>query len=152
MTDNDLEYIYPFYETRHGSCPDVYDDWKEILEKGHDRNEQWTLSHYHRRTSPLFCAVLDENIQLTQLVLSHGARLEDHNGEGRTVLQEAVILGNLDLVLLLLDRGGDLKGRVLEGYLPGGTALDPAVTEGLVDVAKILLEHGCDVPTRTEIG
>ena len=60
------------------------------------------------------------------------------------MLHEAVILGNQDIVLLLLDRGAKVEGQIISGFLCGGTALHLAVTESLVDIAGSLLNHGAN--------
>ena len=152
MTFNQLENIYCFYVKRRGTRPDVYDKWKKILESGHNPNEERNSSRDGRRVSPLFSAVLDETLQLTELLLHHEAHLDEHNREGRTVLQEAVILAHQGIVLLLLDRGAKSESQILSGFLSGGTALHLAVTEGLVDIVRSLLNHGTDTQATTQAG
>ncbi len=149
----DLADIYHFYYRKHGrSLSTVHDQWKEAPESGHTPNEEWSFSHDRRRVSPLFSAVLDRSAHLTELLLHHGAHLNEHNREGRTVLQEAVILAHQDIVLLLLDRGANVEREILSDFLRGGTALHLAVTEGLVDIARSLLCYGADTQARTEVG
>lgn len=150
MAFNQLEHSYCFSQ-KHGGY-DLYKGWKNILESGHSVNEEWASSHDRRRTSPLFSAVLDESLPLTELLLDSGANLEEHNREGRTVLQEAVILANQDIVQLLLDRGAQVHSPAISGYLSGGTALHLAVAEGLVGIVRGLLTHGADAKARTGIG
>lgn len=152
MSNNRLEKIYYFYEKHHGPRPDVYNPWKEILERGDSPNEEWDSAYDRRRASPLFSAVLDESLQLTELLLNAGAELNEHNRDGRTVLQEAIILAHSGIVLLLLDRGANSETQISSGFLLGGTALHLAVTEGLVDIVRDLLDHGADTQARTQVG
>ena len=149
MTTNELEHLYRYSQRRR---LDLYDAWKTSLEDGYDPNEEWKPVHDQRYTSPLFAAVLDENPLLAELLLDHGARLEDHNREGRTVLHEAVISNHEGMVLRLLARGANIGSQLRSDFLRGGTALHLAVTECLVDIVKHLLDHGDNILARTEIG
>ncbi len=153
MSNEMLEHTYRFYESRQGPHPNVYEHWVRILkEEDGDANEVWKPRHDQRYTSPLFAAVCDESLQLTELVLDAGARIDQHNLEGRTVLHEAVILGHRDMVALLLDRGASVEGQIRSDFLFGSTALHLAVTEGAVDILRDLLDRGANTQANSHTG
>lgn len=149
----DLEALHHFYYEKHGrDLSVVYDSWKKLLESGHSPNDEWTSSRDRRRVSALFNAVLDESLQLTELLVHYGAHLNEYNLDGRTVLQEAIILGHQDIVQLLLGRGANTESQIVSDFLRGGTALHLAVTEGLVEIIRSLLGAGAETKVRTEVG
>ncbi|KAF1949801.1 hypothetical protein CC80DRAFT_456958, partial [Byssothecium circinans] len=134
----------------------LYDDWKKNLKDGHNPNEEWTsdvVPKYGLRcSSPLFSAVLEDDLRLATLLLDHGATPEKHNGEGRTSLQEAVIKRNVHMVQLLLDRKAKPDTRMVSEFLCGGTALHIAVLEGQVNIVNILLGGGAEPLAKTNVG
>ena len=148
-----LEDEYHFYYRKHGRDPSfLYDSWKELLESGHSPNDKWASRCGPRRVSALFSAVLDASLQLTELLVHYGAHLNEHNQDGWTVLQEAIILGHQDIVQLLLNRGANIESEVLSGFLRGGKALHLAVIGGQVEIMRSLLHAGAETRVRTEVG
>lgn len=69
-------------------------------------------------------AVCDSDLELIQLCLHHGAKVERRNCEGETALGYAASWGSLDIVRLLVEAGADVNA--IEGRQEGcySTALD----------------------------
>lgn len=152
MASKELAHIY-FFNEKHGQGSEkLYAQWKEILHGGHDPNEEWDYKHNQIRTSPLFSAVLDNNLELAKLLLQYGAKIEKHNLEGRTALHEAIVRSHEDMVQLFLNHGADLETPVTSRHLEGGTALHLAATEVLVDVIEGLLQRGANPQARSRAG
>ena len=151
MAFNKLFHIYLFGQKHGYGAEKVYEQWTEILKGGHDPNEDWGLRD-QARTSPLFSAVLDNEVETAKLLLQYGAKIEKHNLEGCTALQEAIVRSHNDIIQLFLDHGTDLEVQVTSEHLEGGTALHIAVVEGLVDVVESLLERGANPEARLRDG
>lgn len=97
---------------------------------------------------PLHIAVQEEDPTWINLLL---AANEDVNATSRaapgrllmTPLGRAAHVGNLDLVLLLLQNGANIDIGPKDGN-SGATALQIAVAEGHINVVQLLLTHGAD--------
>lgn len=141
---------------KHGRGPEnTYNEFKRTLENEYDPNEDWNHKAFRQqrvRPSPLFRAVLDDNLKLAELLLQYGARIEIRNVEGRTALHEAIVRWRTDIVHLFCRNGADLEAPVTSEYSFGGTALHIAATEGLVDIVQSLLRHGANSQARSRFG
>ncbi|KAF2124325.1 hypothetical protein P153DRAFT_140067 [Dothidotthia symphoricarpi CBS 119687] len=104
MAFNQLKAYYLFQKKHQQDPQDLFDEWEKILKKGQNPNEDWGSRFERRCSSPLFRAVLNN----------------DHNSEGRTPLQEAIIEHHGTVVQLLLDRGAKLDTPILSKFLFGG--------------------------------
>ncbi|KAF2097491.1 hypothetical protein NA57DRAFT_77748 [Rhizodiscina lignyota] len=155
MSSNRLAHFYSFAQ-KHPSWggKQLHTTWKDILEDGHDPNEDWDYGRRgdRIRTSPLFATVLDDELQLAELLLQYGAKIETRNLEGFTALHEAIIRNRKDHVQLFLDHGADLETQVISGPLEGGTAVHVAVAEGVVDMIGNFLQRGANPQARTRVG
>lgn len=77
--------------------------------------------------------------------------LDDHFN-CRTVLQYAASIGDVKIVLHLLEKGADVNQPPYERF--GATALQAAVIGGYIGMVKLLLDRGahCDAPGAEEYG
>ncbi|ETS86078.1 hypothetical protein PFICI_04103 [Pestalotiopsis fici W106-1] len=150
MDHDKLKNDYFFAQKHGGWRKGMYGRWKEILENGYDANEEW--NNNSKRASPLFSVVLDNELELAELLLAHGASTEKPHSAGRTPLQEAVVLSSAAMVQLLLDRGAKVDAPIRSGLLVGGTALHLAVMEGRMEIVRTLLAHKADPRAQTEAG
>ncbi|EXJ54681.1 hypothetical protein A1O7_10022 [Cladophialophora yegresii CBS 114405] len=66
-----------------------------------------------------------------------------HRGLGRTALQAAVEVGEVEFVQFLLTKGAEVNAPAAPRV--GVTALQAAAIRGFLRIAQILLEHGADV-------
>ncbi len=95
--------------------------------------------------SALAIACQDDNAEVVNYLLDHGADVNAHGGKGevtdRTALMAAASNGaHIKIVHLLVDRGADVNTR---GEL-GWTALIWAAREGDIECVKYLLGKGAD--------
>lgn len=96
-------------------------------------------------------AVLDNDLKLTQRLLSTGAAIDvigsRKYGYG-SALHLAVREGNLDIAKLLLDRGADVDVLDPDDFTP----LHNAAWNGNLDMVKLLLAAGADIEASTYDG
>lgn len=130
-------------------------------------NTQIDFGMGHTSKSPLMYAVLQNRPDMVKRCLALGADTEarysvEYFGESQaTPLHEAVKLGNLQIVQLLVQGGADLESRLyrdVQYCVPGYTPLMRAVELGFTDIARYLLEQGADATAvsdaslRLEVG
>ncbi|KAL1632792.1 hypothetical protein SLS56_003282 [Neofusicoccum ribis] len=90
--------------------------------------------------TPLHIAA-DKSLQITEVLLDHGADVEAKSADGKNALCCAVKAERLDIVEYLLKRGADLASTCNEGL----TSLHTATTRGYHDIVKCLVDHGADM-------
>lgn len=84
--------------------------------------------------TPLQVASREGHIEITRLLLSAGANINNLNGyTGRTPIMWAAINGHAAVIQLLLDRGADSKIKIKTG-----SALDLAKSKGHSEAVKVL--------------
>lgn len=71
------------------------------------------------------------------------------NADGRGFVHRALRNGNLELVRVVLEHGGDANER---GGLGGETPLFAAARENRADIARLLLAHGADPNAKCDAG
>jgi len=128
-----------------------------------------------REQSPLFTAVVGQQLQICEALIRRGGRLNARDFWGWTPLHYAAYIGNPQIVKLLLDRGADPLARNIEGgwmplhaavyqknlpavrllaRCPGslnadakgqGGPLHWAVRRGFGEGVRLLLEEGADI-------
>lgn len=98
--------------------------------------------------TPLILASRMGNVEMVQMLLSKGARLEALGGEGQTALFQAVKRGNTEVVKVLIKAGAKLNFAE-----PSGVSCVMAAAQlGHVAVAKLLVEAGADINQLCEVG
>ncbi|KAF7557939.1 hypothetical protein G7Z17_g302 [Cylindrodendrum hubeiense] len=98
--------------------------------------------------NPLFEAVCNAHLDMVQLLLSAGIRAEGYF-PCRTPLQQAVQMGNLALINMLLEAGAKVDEPP---YHDGGaTSLQLAAIQGYLGIANLLIDHGADVNARRAV-
>ena len=93
---------------------------------------------------PLQFAVWAGDVEMTTLLLDHGAVIDAPDGRGLTPLHLAAWRGNLPLVKLLLAHGANVE----TGDKRTWTALHFAAWSGQTEVVSLLVQHG---PISTRI-
>ena len=102
----------------------------------------------HRGLSPLNCASIKGDFDMTKLlVLNGGAAVDGASPKGCTPLLYAARGGYAEVVRFLLARGAS----PLRQDNAGGTVLHHAIEKGHADVLAVLQEHGVDVHSAIEI-
>ena len=95
-------------------------------------------------TTPLHWAAYRNDVELSRILLDHGAQPDALNRFGSTPLAEAIKIANLDLVEMLLDAGAGAESPNEDGQ----TVLMLAARSGSVEIAGLLLQHGAGVNAR----
>jgi ankyrin repeat protein len=96
----------------------------------------------HNGLTPLMLAAEKAHRPLVDLLLSHGASLAN---EHQSVLHNAALSGDPDIVKYLITKGASVNARNSKG----GTPLYDAANAGHYEVAKLLLEEGAAVDPET---
>ncbi|KAI1140202.1 ankyrin [Hypoxylon sp. FL0543] len=124
---------------------------QKLLDAGGDSNSITTgegTGPYRRTQTALLDAIETGSPQMVQLLLQHGARVNEPASFGliRTPLQKAAEMDCLDIVRLLLENGADVNAP--PALYGGATALQLAAIKGNCTIATILIEHGArlDIP------
>ena len=136
------------------------DSTKFLLEKGANPNKL-SSNTVNSGESILMRSISSKNPQQCMiLLLEHKANINYHDNQGRTALYQAALIGNPEIVKILLQYGAnkDDKYYLLENEISmsiekplsktvltsGGTMLMFAVSEGYISVVKELLENGAN--------
>jgi ankyrin repeat protein len=109
--------------------------------------------------TPLHWAVREHKIDVTRLLLEHGADPNAIDQHSQTPLQEAVGQGapepehtdlrcDCDIAQLLLEGGANVNSK--DGL--SSTSLHAAAHDGHLEMAKLLLDSGAEVNARTAAG
>jgi len=101
---------------------------------------------YH--PAALHGAIVKGNVDITALLLEHGADVTVLNNDDWTPLHEASRRAHLDIVELLLDHHADVDIRDKNGSTP----LSCASVEGRLDTTRVLLRRGASVDSRDNDG
>merc|ERR1719239_781115 len=95
----------------------------------------------HHYTGLMAATVFGFN-ELARALIHYDANIEAQNGFDRTALHLAALVGNNNMVRILLDLGADIE----KAY--DFTALYPASVAGHVSTVRLLLERGANVNHR----
>ena len=104
----------------------------QLLKKNHSTSGSESLLHF---------AVAEEDIELTlQILTTDETDVNFLRPPGISVLHQACILGNLELMRLLIENGADVHQKNFEGLTP----LHLTVVHGNFDAAMYLINQGVD--------
>jgi ankyrin repeat protein len=92
-------------------------------------------------STALMWAVYNDDMELVQALLKHGAKADVTNNFGATALGEAIKLGEMDLFMALLDAGASIESPNLDHE----TALMLAISSNHPEMAKELIKRGANV-------
>jgi ankyrin repeat protein len=85
---------------------------------------------------------------MVELLLKHGANVNQADGVGTTPLMMAAAAGNADVVKVLLDHGADVNAKE---HSNEQTALMFAANLDRAEVISVLLAHGADPNTASKV-
>lgn len=89
------------------------------------------------KVAPLHCAAMGGHGELIQVLVKHGALLDDKCGQSKTPLMYAVVDRRLEAAKALLECGADKTG-----------ALCTAAVKGYPDMVELLASLGCSVDEK----
>jgi uncharacterized protein len=95
----------------------------------------------------LFHAIKSGNEKLVNMLLNIGMNIETRHRyykNGRTILMDAVIVNNVNIVNLIIDKGADIDAVDLEGW----TALMHSTVHNSIGSLKILIDAGAKLDTK----
>ena len=119
---------------------------KLLLEKGANVN---IPSKGNKKESPLYKAILQENIEMVKLLLGYGA-LVNEPGPGEVMpLSVAAANGNIEMANLLLKHGANINKATTADRI---TALHNAVAHKQKDMITLLIKNGAKVDIKTPKG
>lgn len=95
-----------------------------------------SASHNPMKVMPLHSAVAARSLEVTRLLIEHGAPVNAAQADQFTPLHAAAQNGDVEIVRLLLSAGADPNLRDAEGK----TALDFAQTENHAEVIELLMQ------------
>lgn len=98
--------------------------------------------------SKLFNAIRIADINTIRDLIDAGANINSLNNHGHTVLGEAVLKGNLQVILLLCNSKVDVNAVDKTGL----TALHMAAAQGNFEAIKILVDSGADINIKNSRG
>ena len=102
--------------------------------------------------NPLHAAVRIDDIAAVRSLLAGGANVNARDSKNVTVLQLAAVLGNEDIVRLLLDMGANPNGNLVSAATNSDTPLHDAVRFARMKIVRLLLDNGAEVNARAEHG
>jgi ankyrin repeat protein len=97
---------------------------------------------------PGAAAIRKAHLEIVVSKLAKGTKVNDKDLRGRTMLHDASISGEDEVVQYLLSKGADVKLLDAQGW----TALHWAASGGHTAVVRELLDAGADVNARDQIG
>lgn len=102
-----------------------------LIEKGADIN---SASKNSMKVMPLHSAVATNKVDIVELLLKNGAKVNAKQDSGWTPLHEAAMNGQLEMVQLLIRYGADITLKKDDGE----TVLDVALRQDHKEVAEML--------------
>lgn len=118
-----------------------YEELKKIV----DDNPKIALSYDICGETMLHYAAKYDSIEILELLIQQGAQVDETIKKGKnnfiTPLHRAVEVGNIKVILWLLEHGADINAG--EGI--HATPLITASMGGNLEIVKILIEHGADI-------
>jgi ankyrin repeat protein len=88
------------------------------------------------------------HVEIAQMLLDHGAAVDEKTDNGTTALMITTMLGHKKIVELLINCGADVNAKAEYGW----TALMSAAKEGHTEIVKLLVDAGADSSLRNTNG
>ncbi len=134
----------PNAANRHGATALIYGAGdlgkvQSLLRADADPNAKSKLGN----TPLIVAAAYPQSTSVIELLLAHGAELDATNNRGNTALRNAITVGDLKTVKLLL-----LHGAAINGGRNATSDLAVAAERGHLEIVQLLLDHGADVNAK----
>ncbi len=118
---------------------------RDLLIKGAKVNEK---EDSYSKITPLFIAVETGNVEITQLLLDHGAKVNVRDAEKQTPIMRLDGSSTPELVELLVRYGA----KIDVADKSGNTPLTLAAASAKAEVIKALIDAGADVRAKNKAG
>lgn len=99
--------------------------------------------------TPLHWAVMGNQTNLAEFLLTHGAAVDARDRDSMTPLHKAAAFNGRDMAELLLKHGADLNVFATKYGVIQVAPLHLAAEAGFDEVIKVLLAHGADINKRS---
>ncbi|KAI6777896.1 uncharacterized protein J7T54_001553 [Emericellopsis cladophorae] len=120
--------------------------WEQIFRTG-GGDADIDGAAWEDRMTPLLLAASHGHENAVRLLLTHGAKVNLENGDGKTPLLAAVEYGHLGVARLLLEIGG--ANPNLANFRFGRTPLALAAERGDLELTKLLVSRGAKINLQT---
>lgn len=131
----------------------AYDLMIYIIERCHADVNQIILGHAADGRDIESCLLIhvaaSKDLTAAQVLVSHGAKVNQADGEGITPLFVACVEGSLKMVEYLIEVGANVN---YNGNKYGASPLMAASTNGNIPIIKCLISNGADVNTAQKDG
>jgi ankyrin repeat protein len=125
----------------YAACCDLHDIASFlIVEHSQDVNARG----FNQKETPLHTAVRRGHVEVSRVLLEHGADTEARDKDDYSPLERAIQIGHVGVAQVLLGHGADVSARNEGWYTP----LHCASAMGQPAVALVLLRHGADLEAR----
>ena len=101
-----------------------------------------------RGSTPLVLSTYYNQLEITDVLIKKGAKINDKDSSGNTALMGVCFKGFVELAKKLVASGADVN---LSNTM-GATSLIYAATFNRIEIAKILLEHEADINAKDARG
>jgi len=116
----------------------------ELLIKRGANVNALTIGGLAAGSTPLHCAASKGHVTVANILIDHGALLDEKNLQGQTPLHCATAQKRPDMATLLVNRGSNVNVVNGGNLLP----LHYAASEGLLDIVKLLVAKGSDLDKK----
>ena len=118
---------------------------KEAIKAGADLN----FKNKDTGQTALRVAAVNQNLNMCNLLIENGAKVDARFGYGLTVLHESIINGSFNIALLLIEKGADINS--INDNLDG-TVLFSAASLGKLESCRFILQNGGNIFYRNRYG
>jgi len=117
---------------------------KFLVEEYHARIDNYDQNN----NSPLIFAILEEDMEIIQYLIDHGADVNHTDEEKQTPLEIAIRWGSLSDVKILIENGANVNTVMLDYQGKDISLLGYALQVHEPDIANYLIQHGANLNYR----
>jgi ankyrin repeat protein len=135
----------------HPAAPLYFAAWRGlrgVVERLIIKHPQQVTQHGGLYGTALHASVSEGHIEVSQLLLTHGADINSRCADNWTPLHAALYTGRLEIAKWLLNHGADVNSQDKHGWTP----LHFSAETGHVEACRMLLEHNAELNCRNDHG
>ena len=115
---------------------------ESLLSTGIDPNQ----THCYDNEIPLHVAIEQSDTEMVRILLKYGAKPNQKNPLGDSMLYDAAETGNLEIVKMLVEAGANVNRKT-----GAGSPIKAALKNGHENVVDYLIQQGADTESRTTL-